>query len=554
MIKRPLQRIFIATLLAVAGQLHAQDIEQMLHAKPAEFYGGISAYTEWYRPEGIDPRGGTFNWGLSGNAGVRLYGWDIPFSFSFGRQRTNFNYPIYNQFGISPKYKWLTIHLGHRNLHFSPYTLAGHTIQGAGFEITPGKLRMAAIAGNLRKPFEVRPEDLYEFLPAYRRKGYAFKVGVGTERNYVDLIFFRAQDDSTSIENPFHPELRPGTNTVMGINLRRQLGKSLHLELESGLSVLTRDRASDALLENQDENFWSRLFDLRYTTRINMALRGALEYHKGKWRTRLGYDRIDPEYESMGTYYFANDVENIVLGISGPLNNIISLQANAGMQRNNLLETRYTSTARFVGSINADIHPAPLYGMNISYSNFNISQRASLVPLNDSARLSNVSHTLMLAPRYTISKGERLHTMTATWMHQFLKDRNPAIAHKGNFTSTFISLMYIYLPNAKHQFSLGVHRSMVRIADQELGQVGTTLGYQFLLSEKNLSAGLQGSWQVPSGKTESSGNNLYLTANTSFQIKKLQCTVYYQFLTYHQPPVADYNENRAGLSLSYFFR
>ena len=476
--------IVLAGIICMTARVYGQDIEQMMDARSFTWYGNISAYAEAYDPEGIEPRGGTLNWGLNGNAGFSVYGWDVPFAFSVGRQRSSFNYPIYNQFGLSPKYKWVTVHLGHRNLYFSPFTLGGHTMQGVGFELNPGQLRIGAMAGTLRKPVQIRPEDINEVVPAYRRQGYAIKVGLGTNENYVDLTFFKAKDDSTSLENPFNPDLTPGANTALGLSVRRQLGKGLHLELESGLSVYTRDQASDLFVEDQEESFWGKIFDLRYSTRINIATKAMLEYQKGKWRTRFGYDRIDPEYETMGTYYFENDVEKFVLGISGPVNTIISVQANAGLQHNNLLETRNARTSRFVGSANADIHPKPHYGVNISYSNFNMQQKESLVPLNDSARLSNASQTIVISPRYSILKGEKTHSFSLTLMDQFLNNKNPLNAAGGDFKSKYITFMYAVNLDAMHQVSAGVNWNRISIGDFRSGQYGGSAGYQFHWVEK----------------------------------------------------------------------
>jgi len=39
---------------------------------------------------------------------------------------------------MSPYYKWITIHVGYRNINYSQFTLAGHTILGAGIELHPG--------------------------------------------------------------------------------------------------------------------------------------------------------------------------------------------------------------------------------------------------------------------------------------------------------------------------------------------------------------------------------------------------------------------------------
>ena len=75
---------------------------------------------------------------------------DIPLSFVLSNFENKFYQP-FNQFGISPKYKWATLHLGYRNLTYSNYTLAGHRILGAGFDLKPKNFRIGFMYGQLRR-------------------------------------------------------------------------------------------------------------------------------------------------------------------------------------------------------------------------------------------------------------------------------------------------------------------------------------------------------------------------------------------------------------------
>lgn len=65
-----------------------------------------------------------FNYVITGAPVLSLYGMQIPVSFVIGRQQSSFTQP-FNQFELSPSYKWVTVHAGYRNLTFSPYTLTG---------------------------------------------------------------------------------------------------------------------------------------------------------------------------------------------------------------------------------------------------------------------------------------------------------------------------------------------------------------------------------------------------------------------------------------------
>ena len=128
----------------------------------------------------------------------------------------------FNQFGISPHYRWAKLHLGYNDLFFSPYTLANHRFRGVGLELNPGKLRFGAAYGRFRKPIAqevinaVPDEDAYlleEPIPAFGRRAWSAKLGFGTERSFVDLILLRGEDRPESIDTVSDLTFKPAENT-----------------------------------------------------------------------------------------------------------------------------------------------------------------------------------------------------------------------------------------------------------------------------------------------------------------------------------------------------
>ena len=71
---------------------------------------------------------------------MKIYGVEIPFSLTVSEQERSFRQP-FNQFGITPTYKWAKAHLGYSNLTWSPFTWSGQTVLGGGVELNPGKFR-----------------------------------------------------------------------------------------------------------------------------------------------------------------------------------------------------------------------------------------------------------------------------------------------------------------------------------------------------------------------------------------------------------------------------
>ncbi len=115
--------------------------------------GGLNAYAGFYTADGIAARNQASPFGLSGAVTVALPGGiSLPFSAVLGNQGSSFRQP-FNQFGVSPTYKWATVHAGYRNVSFSPFTLAGHTFLGGGVELNPGKFRLGRSTAGSTKPF-----------------------------------------------------------------------------------------------------------------------------------------------------------------------------------------------------------------------------------------------------------------------------------------------------------------------------------------------------------------------------------------------------------------
>src|SRR5687767_2715688 len=110
----------------LTGRSFAQDVEKMLGAKPVAFSGGLNVTSIFYNAKGIPNRYLPFNYVITGSPVLSIYGFQVPVTFTIGKQQSSFTQP-FNQFGLSPTYKWVTLHAGYRNLFFSPYTLAGHT-------------------------------------------------------------------------------------------------------------------------------------------------------------------------------------------------------------------------------------------------------------------------------------------------------------------------------------------------------------------------------------------------------------------------------------------
>lgn len=131
----------------------------------------------------------------------------------------------------------------------------------------------------------------------------------------------------------------------------------------SGNETDTVIASTDNLIKNLlPENATNRYFD---------ALNASIGYQGNWYAIRVRYERVSPEYQTLGAYYFNNDMENITLAPTFRLfNGKLNLAANAGLQKNNLDDTRASSTERWVGTVNANYVPNAKWNFAGNYSNF----------------------------------------------------------------------------------------------------------------------------------------------------------------------------------------
>jgi hypothetical protein len=90
----------------------------------------------------------------------------------------------------------------------------------------------------------------------------------------------------------------------------------------------------------------------------------------------FNFEHIDPNYKTLGGYFFNNDLENYTLAPSFKLlKGKMNLGLNGGFQKNNLAADKAATTKRWIGSSNISYVPIQKIALNVSYSNFSTFTR-----------------------------------------------------------------------------------------------------------------------------------------------------------------------------------
>jgi hypothetical protein len=358
--------LFLANVLTV----NAQDLATIGEKNAVKVNGGVSVAQTMYGVTGMTSRRDPYNFYVTGNLNFSLYGWSVPLSFNYSNHGVTFQQP-FNQYGLSPTYKWLTFHAGYRSMTFSPYTLNGHLFLGGGVELAPkGIFRLSAMYGRFQKA--VRHDSTSQnSLAAYERRGYGIKAGIVKDMDYAYIIVFRARDEMSSL--PYVPEeqqVTPQENLALGFSLKKNLFNKVVVTADWGTSAITRDlRAPEAEDGPALYKGTTAFYTFRTSSALYHAFKTAINYSANGYQVGVNYERIDPGYRTLGAYYFNNDLENITLTSSFHVAKV-SFTTNAGLQRNDLDDTKASKLNRIVASVNAAFSPTERLQANLAFSNF----------------------------------------------------------------------------------------------------------------------------------------------------------------------------------------
>ena len=496
--------------------------------------GGLNAYAGFYMASGIAVRNQPSPFGISGSVTVALPGGvSLPFSAVLGNQGSSFRQP-FNQFGVSPTYKWATVHAGYRNVSFSPFTLAGHTFLGGGVELNPGKLRLGAVYGRFNKAISTNLAEP-DIVPAYQRTGYAVKVGYGKPGNYVDLIMLRAKDDSASIGSApqsFSQTVAPAENLVVGLTTRLLILKHFTVELDGAMSAYTRDvRSTEVSAEGSNPvvRLFGKLFMPRLATQLTQATQAAIGYRGQNAGIKLQYKRIDPNFQTMGAYYFQSDIESYAIAPNLTLlEGKLRLQGSYGIQYDNLAGNKTARTGRKIGSLTASYNPAMAFGIDVQVSNYGISQQAGLRPIIDTLKLAQNNLSATVNMRYTLQKEDVVQLFNLTTTYQKLSDLNANTANQTENNNVNLNLGYFYQQTTTgwgFNGLLSYTQTQLPIAVGDTNRTvrffGPTVGATQSFLQKKLTASFNASYLV-NQQLGVTGKVLTASVNGGYQVAKRQ--------------------------------
>ena len=508
-------------LITWSNAASAQNVEEILEfrkKKPLKISGSISANVTQFNSTPKQSRQ-SFTYQLSGSINMSLYELlNIPISFNLNNYGAKFSYPsLPNRLSLHPSYKWVRAHIGDVSMSFSPYTLNGHQFTGAGIDLTPGRWQISAMGGRLLR--RVDADSLNPSIrPNYERWGYGAKVRYEANKFALGGTVFMAKDKMSNIS--FDTDalgIYPKGNIAIGLEGSLSIIKDLKLSLEYGLSIMQRD------LRVKEKSYYH-------------ALKADLAYSFLGNTIGIGYERISPDYETLGAYYFNNDYENFTINYSRNFfENKMSIALSGGVQRDDLSGQKQEKNKRFVGSANINFTPSEKFSASVSLSSYQahrnikssfdyINERTPYENL-DTLRFTQLNNSIDMNLNWRLRNSEtQAHIISANASYQEAADKQGRYIMPGNLTR-FMNLGANYgIDFTPLDFSVtaGINASNNYASRKNVLTIGPTLTCSKHLFKKALTTGLTLSFN----QTQEAGRKLATIYNVRWHAN-------YRFLKRH---------------------
>lgn len=546
--------------------VNAQNLGKM-SPKAFEIRGSLTANVQMYQANGIASRRQPFTWYLTGTPIVKWLGMTFPFTLVVSEQERRFSQP-FNQYGVSPYYKSLKLHLGYRNVRFSDYTLGGANFLGAGVEYTPKNVRLGFVYGQFARAIneDASGQDVrYQYIrPVYQRIGWAAKIGVGSQKSYVDFSVFKAKDVIGSINAPsLKSRVLPMENLAVG--LKNHFGffkQKLTFDLDVGASLLTRNSLKRDV-ENP-EPWQDKLLDIvavNASSNFFTAGTAALGLRFKQGAIRAIYQRVDPDYQSLGAYYFQNDVEQVTISPTFMLfKNKLIINGAVGRSHDNLNGKKGATTHRNVSSVNLSMNPIKRLTIGLNYSNFGVGQSRGMGDFfNDSLAVSVVNTSYNATVNYSLGSKISQQSFGITATYQNTNDQN-AFTRQYAGASSMIGVVTYNFSHIPRRLSSTIALSYVSIVTggRALLNIGPNVVLSKELQKWKVRVGLNHNSQVRKVDGEDDGivSNTGLTVYYPFKKQSVSMSGNYLYNRYkvQQDAIGYRNFSEMRATLSYGIR
>jgi len=427
-----------------------------------------------------------FSGSIYASMNLSFYSFNLPFSFFFSNNTTSFSYPQLPTFhlGFMPTWRNWKFHIGSSSMHFSNYTYSGLTFLGAGAEYQGKLFRMGTFGGVLQRATKVKGYDdrnaiqqladsllglnvPESTLPQYRRDAIGVKLGVGNDRNFIDISFLKAKDKIKTLPEEWRDTLPPKDNIALGLSGRFAIKRWFAFTANLGASLYNPDLRDSLRLEGyqQFERHINWLFTPGNGFKLCFAGDAAMNFMTKVFNGNLTYRFVQRDYVSLGAQNFNQNAHSL-----GTVMNFIMFKGKSNLnlvgyvQRDNMDNKQMYTNQVATYSVNWNNNIGNIFNMGLMYSGIKQNQYDGTCIVNDTTRINNIVHNASLSPTFTF---EKMNTHTIGLTASFVQNKNLNTLMQNNLNAQTLTVGLNY----------GIRIESIRL--------GISAGYDFSTSSSD---------------------------------------------------------------------
>lgn len=279
---------------------------------------------------------------------------------------------------------------------------------------------------------------------------FVFSIGTGVESNIVSNLNDVINSNAVT----------PQENLVIGTKGKISfLENKVSIEFDGGGSLYTRDlRAKELDLDSADvPKFLSNIYRVKVGTNYDYAFNTFLNLNFQSFSSKIGYKRIGPGYNSLGTSYMLNDIEEYTI-----MNTIriSSVELSLGYihQNDNLINQKLFTTARNIINIGATSMITQNWNASISANILNMNNNSE----SDSLKTDFVSFVLSTNHSFLINQTGFFRTINFNYAFQNSNNKSYLLKNNKTYVHTFnMGAGFNPFENITSVLSAGFLRSVV---------------------------------------------------------------------------------------------
>lgn len=480
----------------------AQEVKkQILKVSGSTGFSG-----ELYRVSGIEARRPGSSAQAFGNVQFNLLGLQSGINVLYSSEDNQLRQSI-NQVGFHSHWKWGKIGLGSVSPVLGRFALNGVSMMGGSLELSPRFFILNVAVGQTKRATKGSTESLFS-NGSFAQRLYAGRLALGDPKGYIGLTLTYAYDDTTSV-TLFRPAVNPVKNATLTPDFQLPIvPDKIVLQLQGTLSAFSSDISLDTLSianVNLDARLTEALnkvvrrFTLHTSTRADFAANGELRVTYPTFGLRTGYERIQPNFQSLGVSAIQDDRE---IWYVQPTLRLLKRRLNIGFQfnrqANNLLGQRTSTLIRTQMGANLQ---ARLSKNVLVSAIWNQMQHASKpeagLPDAENLRQDQKTQVFTLMPMFTLRMGNLGHAISTNLSLQQFSDVSPSVIlgkrPSPDFNTRTLNAAYaLSLPSG---LTLNIGGSLMRNRNQfaETATSGLNLGTGTQLLKRKLNLSLTAS-------------------------------------------------------------